>query len=635
MVCIPYEVCEEGSKEEIIETLTAGMMQDALYRLYEYMDDRKCMAKWFMAAKKADFRKIAEQFHIDPVIARIIRNRDIVTEEGIRLFLQGELTDLHDPRQLKDVETAVAILKEKIEQQKKIRIIGDYDVDGICATYILYKGLSVCGARVDAVIPHRMKDGYGINEALVEQALAEKVDTILTCDNGIAAKDVLEEGKRKGLTCIVTDHHEVPYEEVNGDKVYVVPKVDAVVDPKQEDCTYPFPSICGAVVAYKLIQVLLAQCQVSDQLKVQIQRELLEPAGIATVCDIMPLVDENRIIVKKALEYLREPANPGLKALISVNELDSFKLTSYSIGFVLGPCINATGRLDTAQLALELLQAENFEEAVPVASTLKEYNVNRKEMTERGVEEAMALLETGDYEKDRVLVLYLPNVHESLAGIIAGRIREKTGKPTFVLTKGEEGVKGSARSIESYSVYEEITKCSHLFTKYGGHKMAAGLSMEEKNVETFRQLINQNCTLTEEDFEEKILIDVPMPMDYVNHRFVSQLSVLEPFGNGNEKPVFAQKNILFKKASRMGKNQDMARFEVLDEEYRPFTLVMFRGLEKFEAYVDKKFGTGITSQLFSQEGINGEPLIMDIIYYPSLNDFRGRSTIQFLLQDYK
>lgn len=593
------------------------------------------MAKWFMAAKRADFTSIAEKFHIDPVIARIIRNRDIVEEEEIERFLSGDLECLYDPRKMKDVSKAAFILREKIMKHRKIRIIGDYDVDGICATYILYKGLMVCGAKVDAVIPHRMKDGYGINEALVEQALLEEIDTILTCDNGIAAKEVLEKGCEKGLTCIVTDHHEVPYEEVSGKKIYMVPNVDAVVDPKQEDCRYPFSAVCGAVVAYKLIQALMAECKIEDSLIKKTERELLETAGIATVCDIMPLKSENRIIVKKALEFLKDSSNPGLKALMSVNKLDASKITSYSIGFVLGPCINATGRLDTAQLALELLQADTYEDAVPIAATLKEYNENRKEMTEKGVEEAIALLETGKYDEDRVLVLYLPNVHESLAGIIAGRIREKTGKPTFVLTKGEEGVKGSARSIESYSVYEEMTKCSHLFTKYGGHKMAAGLSLAEENVEAFRELINRNCTLTEEDFEEKVLIDVPMPMEYVTRRFVEQLSVLEPFGNENEKPIFAQKNVVFKKGSRMGKNKNMARFEVLDEQNKSFVLVMFKGLEKLESYVEQKFGAGSIAGLFSEEGMKGNEIIMDIIYYPSVNEFKGRSSIQFLLQDYK
>lgn len=593
------------------------------------------MAKWYMAAKKADFNSIAERFHIDPVISRIMRNRDLVTEEEIRSFLQGSLDDLHDPRRLKDVEKASRILKEKIASQKKIRIIGDYDVDGICATYVLYKGLKVCGADVDAVIPHRMKDGYGINGTLVEQALADGVDTILTCDNGIAAKDVLEDGKEKGLTCIVTDHHEVPHEEVDGKKVYVIPDVDAVVDPKQEDCTYPFEAICGAVVAYKLIQVLLTECDTEAAIIRQIQRELLEMAGIATVCDIMPLKDENRIIVKTALEYLKDSQNPGLKALIAVNELDASKLTSFSIGFVIGPCINATGRLDTAQLALELLQAETFEAAVPIASTLKEYNVNRKEMTERGVQEAMALLETGAYDTDKVLVLYLPEVHESLAGIIAGRVREKTGKPAFVLTKGEEGVKGSARSIETYSVYEEMTKCSHLFTKYGGHKMAAGLSLEEENVEPFRELINANCTLTEEDFEEKILIDVPMPMSYVTESFVQELSVLEPFGNGNEKPVFAQKNIRFIRGYIMGKNKNMARFDVLDEKGLHFNVVCFRNLDKLMEYLKQKAGKEKTERLFAGGLYPEEATVLDVIYYPNINEFRGKTSVQYILQDYR
>lgn len=593
------------------------------------------MAKWFMAAKKADFQGIAEQFHIDPVIARIIRNRDIVTTEEIELFLNGSLDKLHNPYRMKDIEKAVSIIRGKISGNKKIRIIGDYDVDGICSTYILYKGLTVCGATVDAVIPHRMKDGYGINESLVEQALADGVDTILTCDNGIAAKEVLETGKAKGLTCIVTDHHEVPYEETDGEKIYVIPDVDAVVNPKQEDCGYPFSSICGAVVAYKLVQVLLKECIDDVSVIEKIQQELLELAGIATVCDIMPLVDENRIIVKKALEYLGKSKNPGLQALISVNELDASKLTSFSIGFVLGPCINATGRLDTAQLALELLQAPDFETAVPIAATLKEYNVNRKEMTERGVEEAMSLLENGNYENDRVLVLYLPDVHESLAGIIAGRVREKTGKPTFVMTKGEEGVKGSARSIESYSVYEEMTKCSHLFTKYGGHKMAAGLSLEEKNVETFRRLINENCTLTDEDFEEKILIDVPMPMEYVTESFIQELSVLEPFGNGNEKPVFAQKNIRFIRGYIMGKNKNMARFDVLDENNRRFQMVCFRNLDKLTEYLNQKAGKERTERLFAGGLRPEEAAVLDVVYYPGINEFRGKRTIQFLLQDYK
>ncbi len=593
------------------------------------------MSKWFLSAKKADFNRIAEEFHIDPVIARIIRNRDVVTDEEIRLFLQGDRNNLHDPCKLKDAKKAALILKDKILAGKKIRIIGDYDVDGVCSTYILYRVLSVCGGNVDCVIPHRMKDGYGINEDLVKQAISDGVDTIITCDNGIAAKEVLEDGKKAGLTCIVTDHHEIPFDEIDGEKHYRIPDVDAVVDPKQEDCEYPFESICGAVVAYKVIQVLLHEVLTDETLIAMTLDELLEPAGIATVCDIMPLLDENRIIVKEAMKSLQNPKNPGLHALIKVNELDTSKLTSFSIGFVIGPCLNATGRLDSAGLSLELLMAKTFEEAVPFATTLKEYNANRKEMTEAGVDKALALLECGEYDKDKVLVLYLPDVHESLAGIIAGRIREKTGKPTFVLTKGEEGVKGSARSIESYHIYDEMTKCKQYFTKYGGHKMAAGLSMEEENVESFRQVINDNCTLTEEDFVEKITIDVPMPFSYVTERFVNELSILEPFGCANEKPVFAQKNIRFMRGYIMGKNRNMARFDVADESGMRFTVVCFRNLDKLTGYLEQKAGKERAERLVTTGLYADEAILLDVIYYPNINEFRGKASMQYILQDYR
>lgn len=593
------------------------------------------MSKWFLSTKKADFNRIAEEFNIDPVIARIIRNRDMVTDEEIRLFLQGDRSSLHDARKLKDAVKAAGILKEKIAGGRKIRIIGDYDVDGVCSTYILYRGLSVCGADVDCVIPHRMKDGYGINEELVKQAISNGVDTIITCDNGIAAKEVLENGKKEGLTCIVTDHHEIPFDEEDGEKCYRIPEVDAVVDPKQEDCEYPFESICGAVVVYKVIQILLDEVLTDRALVEATLEELLEPAGIATICDIMPLLDENRILVKEAMKSLQNPKNPGIAALMKVNELDASKLTSFSIGFVIGPCLNATGRLDSAGLSLELLMAETFEKAVPLATTLKEYNANRKEMTERGVEKAIALLESGAYATDRVLVVYLPDVHESLAGIIAGRIREKTGKPTFVLTKGEDGVKGSARSIESYHIYNEMTKCKHFFTKYGGHKMAAGLSMREEKLEAFRKTINDNCVLTDEDFEEKITIDVPMPLSYVTEEFVQELSILEPFGSANEKPVFAQKNIRFTRGYIMGKNRNMARFDVMDENGMRFTFVCFRNLDKLVAYLEEKDGKEKTDRLFANGLYPEEAVVLDVIYYPNINEFRGKTSVQYILQDYK
>jgi len=407
------------------------------------------------------------------------------------------------------------------------------------------------------------------------------------------------------------------------------------VDPKQEDCEYPFESICGAVVAYKVIQILLEEVLTDKEQMTETLKELLEPAGVATVCDIMPLLDENRILVKEAMKSLHNPKNPGLHALIKVNELDTSKLTSFSIGFVLGPCLNATGRLDSAGLSLKLLMAESFEDAVPLATTLKEYNANRKEMTEKGVEKALAVLESGAYDTDRVLVVYLPDVHESLAGIIAGRIREKTGKPTFVLTKGEEGVKGSARSIENYHIYDEMTKCKQFFTKYGGHKMAAGLSMEEKNVEAFRQAINANCVLTDDDFEEKITIDVPMPMSYVTEQFVNELSVLEPFGCANEKPVFAQKNIRFMQGYIMGKNRNMARFDVMDEGGMRFTVVCFRNLDKLMEYLEQKTGKEKTDRLFAGGLYPEEAILLDVIYYPNINEFKGRTSVQYILQDYR
>ncbi|MGN0155668.1 MAG: single-stranded-DNA-specific exonuclease RecJ [Lachnospiraceae bacterium] len=594
------------------------------------------MAKWFIAAKKADFQAIAEKYHIDPVIARIIRNRDVITDSEIDRYLNGTIEDLPNPCLMKDLEKAADILCEKIAQKKKIRIIGDYDVDGICSTYILYKGFLVLGAQADTVIPHRIRDGYGLNEQLINDAIEDEIDTIVTCDNGIAAANVILHAKEKGLTCIVTDHHEVPYEETkDGRRDYMIPSADAVVDPKQEDCTYPFQTICGAVVALKLIEVLFLKCRADKALVHATLRELTELAGVATVCDVMELKDENRILVKTALRYMKDSANLGLKALIKVNDIMPEHLSAYHLGFVIGPCMNATGRLDTAQMALELLKSKTFEEAVTLAVQLKELNNSRKEMTRLGVEEACAKVESGEYGQDKILVLYLPDIHESLAGIIAGRVREKYGKPTFVLTRGEDGVKGSARSIDSYHIYEEMTKCKELFTKYGGHKMAAGLSMPEENVAVFRKKINEICMLTEEDFEEKILIDVPMPMSYVNLPFVKQLAILEPFGTGNEKPVFAQKAISFVQGRRMG-NGNMAKFLVRDENMHQYTMLLFHGLDAFETYVSDKFGKEALQYLFSDSGSdNLKKIKMDVLYYPSINEYRGKQNLQFVLQGYQ
>lgn len=590
------------------------------------------MAKWYMSAKKADFEQMAALYKIDPVIARIIRNRDLTEDREIRRYLCGKQSDLYPYTWLKDVQKAVGILQEKIATRKKIRVIGDYDVDGICSAYILWKGLKICGAKVDTVIPHRIKDGYGINEHLIEAAVQDGIDTIITCDNGIAAGEEMAYAKKKGMTCIVTDHHEIPYEEIEGKRKYLLPQADAVIDPKQESCTYPYPGICGAVVVYKLIEGMFSAMQIEDDRKA----EFIELAGFATVCDVMELRDENRIIVKLALESMKHSTNQGIRALIQVNKLEPDKLSSYHLGFVLGPCMNATGRLDTAEIALELLQSDSYDKAIQRATHLKELNESRKEMTEQGILNAMEKIENEKLNQDKIMVVFLPGLHESLAGIVAGRIREKYGKPVFVLTSGEEGIKGSARSIPAYHIYDEMTKCSELFIKYGGHAMAAGLSMEEENIAVFRERINQLCTLQPEDFVEKILIDVPMPLSYVTESLVEQLSILEPFGNGNAKPVFAQKNVILQKGRKMG-NGNMARFFVSDECGSKYTMLLFRDLDRFMEYVESRYGKILLEQLFST-GIHPdieEQIRLDIIYYPSINEYRGRKSLQFTIQDYQ
>ena len=594
------------------------------------------MAQWFVMAKKADFGKIAAKYHIDPVIARLIRNRDVVGDDEIYKYLKGGRGDLYAPLLLKDMDKAVEVLKGKIESGVRIRIIGDYDADGICASYILLKGLITCGAKADTVIPHRVKDGYGLNEALIEEAAADGVDTVVTCDNGIAAAAQIAYGKELGLTVVVTDHHEVPYEEgEDGNRIYQLPDAAAVVDPKREDSTYPCRNICGAVVAYKLVQQLMEEYGQSGNArdeKNEVMEELLEIAAFATVCDLMELKDENRIIVKCGLENMRQSRNLGLKALIEVCGVESGQLSSYHIGFILGPCMNATGRLDTAKRALELLQSKNRAEAVKIAAELKNLNDIRKEMTVKGTDEAIAHIEKEGLSEDRVLVVYLPEVHESLAGIIAGRIREKYGKPAFVLTKGEEGVKGSGRSVEAYHMFEEMSACKEYFTKYGGHKMAAGLSMREKDVEAFRKKINENCRLSDDDLEEKIHIDVAMPLSYITKELVQELKLLEPFGEGNRKPVFAQKDIHIVSGRVMGKNRNVGKYGVTDGGGSYFDMVYFGDLEAFDEFLVKKAGEYMVNRLYSGERVD---IPLSVIYYPDINKYKGRESLQIVMKGYR
>ena len=569
------------------------------------------MEKWMVYNKKADFQKIGSEFGIDPVIARLIRNRDIQDMKEIHSYLYGTLAEIPSPWKMKDMERAVQILQKKITQKKKIRIIGDYDIDGVTATCILLKGLKRLNANVDTYIPDRVKDGYGMHEQLIDKALEDGIDTILTCDNGIAAAAEIEYAKKEGLTVIVTDHHDIPFRDTEDGRIWIIPKADAVVNPKQNDCLYPNKNICGAVVAWKLIWALYERLGIdSDEIW-----DFLELAAIATVGDVMDLQGENRIIVKEGLKKLSSTSFEGLKALICVNNLEGAEITAYHVGFVIGPCINASGRLDTAARSLELLLADNMEDAMKLADDLYDLNQSRKAMTEQGKEEAIQSIEENNLGKDRVLVVYLPDCHESLAGIIAGRIREAYNKPVFVLTKGADGVKGSGRSIEAYSMYEELVKCSDLLTQFGGHPMAAGLSMEEKNVELFRRRLNDNCTLTEQDLIPKIMIDVPMPISYLSKKLTEQLKVLEPFGKGNSKPLFAQKNLRAVGIRVLGRNRNVAKMLLIDENGIKMDAVYFGEAQEFADFVQAHDTISVT-------------------YYPEINVFQGRENLQVVIKNY-
>lgn len=569
------------------------------------------MEKWVVTAKKADFQGIGRKYGIDPVIARIIRNRDITGDEAIEEYLNGTLADIPSWKLLKDIDKAVEIISGKIDAGTKMRIIGDYDIDGVTATYILLKGFKRLGANVDTYIPDRVADGYGIHDHLIKKAMEDGIDTIVTCDNGISASSQITYAKELGMTVVVTDHHEVPFTDTEEGRTYILPPADAIINPKLADCTYPNKNICGAVVAMKLVFALYEKYRLPEEEK----EDFLEPAAIATVGDIMDLQGENRILVKEGLARLPFTKNKGLKALIRAIGLEDQKITSYDIGFRLGPCINASGRLDTAMRSLALLQSEDEEEAAKLAGDLKALNDSRKALTEKGTEEAYKLIESSDLKNDRVMVVFLPECHESLAGIIAGRIREKYHKPTFVLTRGEKSLKGSGRSTENYSMYEELVKCDSLLVQYGGHPMAAGLSIEEENVEKFRQTLNDNCTLTEEDMIPKIVIDVPMPISYINEELVEQLSILEPFGKGNTKPLFAQKNLRVLKVEIYGKTQNTVKLQLRD----PSGAVM-DGLYWGEAKEFADFAR-------SHETIS-------VTYYPRINSYMGRESLQIVIQNY-
>ena len=577
--------------------------------------------KWVVVAKGADYNKIAKDFGISPYLARIIRNRGAVTDEEIDLFLNGDISKMHDPSLMRDMDTAASILADAIEAQVPVRIVGDYDIDGVCASYILKKGIGAAGGVVDVRLPERIKDGYGINENIIRTAYDDGIELIVTCDNGIAASAETALAQSLGMSIIVTDHHEVPYEEIDGVKHYRLPVADAVVDPKREDCTYPFPGICGAMVAYKLISYMYGNCDIGEMVenRADILDELLTFAAFATVGDLMELTDENRIAVKYGLDRLSTIPNEGMRALIEATGLNGQKITAYHVGFILGPCINATGRLETADAALDLFTEEDYDLALSKARELVRINESRKNMTVAFTNKAIRIVEE-NYRDDKVLVVYMPECHESLAGIVAGRLREHFYKPSIVLTDDIEGnLKGSGRSIEQYSMYDELNKVSDLFTKFGGHKMAAGLSMPAGSADKLRARLNGICTLTDEDLIEKIRIDIPLPTGFVNEAFVEELDRLEPFGVSNPKPVFAEKDVPVRSVQLLGKNKNLLKMVLEGKnaagDTGPVEAVYFGNTE--EAYEELKDRKSVS-----------------VLYQPGFNEYNGRRSIQLVVKDY-
>lgn len=586
------------------------------------------MERWVLLRKGADFEAIGKKYQISPRLACLIRNRDVIGEEAVDRYLNGTISDLYDGMLMKDMDKAIDILKEKILEDKKIRVIGDYDIDGVNATYILLEGLERLGADVDSDIPDRISDGYGLNRHLVERAYEAGVDTLITCDNGIAAADEIAYGKEMGMTVIVTDHHEVTFDEQDGEKRYRIPPADAVMDPKQPDCLYPFKGLCGAAVAYKLMEALW-ESMGKDSADLD---DLIENVAIATIGDVMDLEDENRIFVKEGLQMLRRTKNPGLKALIECTGIDKNSLNSYHIGFVLGPCINASGRLDTAKRALELLRAGTQKEADILAGDLKSLNDSRKDMTEEAVKQAEEQVETTTISKDKVLVVYLPDCHESLAGIVAGRIRENYYKPVFVLTDAEEGVKGSGRSIDGYHMYEELNKCKELLTKFGGHRLAAGLSLPKENVGKFREMLNKKCTLTEEEMKEKVTIDMEMPFGCVTEGLVKELELLEPFGKGNTKPVFAARDVTLLGARILGKNRNVLKLQVQDVNGCRIEAMLFHHADDFLGKLEEQYGKTEVEALLKGRG---RQIRISMTYYPDINEYMGKKTPQIVVTHYR
>lgn len=584
------------------------------------------MDKWLIRTKKADFTSIGKKYGISPILSRIIRNRNIVSDDEINTYLNGTIEDMHSPWKLKDIDKAVNTISVKILQKCRIRVISDYDIDGICSGYILGRALTRLGAYWDIVVPDRVKDGYGINENLIEAAYNDNIDTIITCDNGISAYNQVEYANNLGLTVIITDHHEIPFEIEDGEKKYIIPNAAAVVNPKQADCQYEFKELCGAGVAYKLIEALYDNAGISRREAMP----LLEFVAIATIGDVVKLQGENRIITKYGLKLLHNTNNLGLKALINANNLNVYEINSYHIGFILGPCLNASGRLDTAKKAIRLLNADSVDVAETLAEELKELNDSRKSMTADGVKKAMDLVD--DYNDDKVLVIYLVECHESLAGIIAGRVRESVNKPTFILTKSGDMVKGSGRSVDGYNMYEELGRCHTYLYKYGGHAMAAGISLKEENVELFRKEINEKCTLTEEDLTRKVWMDMELPYNYITSELISQFELLEPFGMGNEKPVFGERNVRIKKLTILGSKGNAVKLDTYNRDNYRMPAYYFGDIQQFLLYLTDKYGT---EEVMKAQGGAANNIKLSITYYPGINVFRDVAELRVVINKYK
>ncbi|WP_026881202.1 single-stranded-DNA-specific exonuclease RecJ [Clostridium akagii] len=586
------------------------------------------MKKWFVKNRKANYGEIAKKFDVSEVVAKLIVNRDLTMDEDIKSFLNPCYENLHNPREMKDLVKGVMLIKQKIEQEKKIMVVGDYDVDGVISLFQLYTALKRCKADVVYDIPDRIVDGYGINKNIIDKAKDLCVDTIITCDNGIAAIETIKYAKELGMTIIVTDHHDIPFiEKEDKNREFIRSEADVIINPKQKDCKYKFKALCGAGVTFKFIEVLYEEMGI-DKAEAY---KFIEYTAIATVCDVVDLVDENRIFVKNGLKLINETSNLGLAELIKVTGIEDKEISTYHLGFVIGPCINASGRLDNAKEGVKLLLAVSLAEANRSAIELHELNKQRKDMTQAGIEAAIEYIESNKMAEDKVLVIFIPETHESIVGIVAGRIRERYNVPTIVLTRAKEGIKGSARSIDEYNMFEELNKCRELLGRFGGHPMAAGLSLDESNVEPLRKKLNDIVTLTDEDIIPKICIDMQLPLEKIDLNLINDLSILEPFGKANPKPVFGEKQVTVVKASILGKNRNVLKFKIVMRNGKYTDGIYFRDIEEFEKIIIDKYGSDELDRLYH----GNCRLKLDMVFYPSVNEYNGNVSIQVVIENFR